>query len=230
MQIGSKKWKALVIDGAREMGIEIDTKQMDQLTVHAAELIKWNKKINLTAITDPLEVAVKHFLDSMAPSKIIRPKVSEKQVSILDIGSGGGFPGIVLKILIPSLSLTLIDASRKKVSFLKHIIRTLKLDNAQAFHVRVEDLAKDPDFQNAFDFVVCRAFTSLDAFVLAAIPFLAKDGVIIAMKGKAAEKEMNALRALKNREISMEQLDMDCKKYRLPYLGAERAIFTLKVR
>ena len=122
MEIGSEKWKNIIKDGAKTMEIHIDQEQVDQCALHAVELMKWNQKTNLTTITDPLEVAVKHFLDSMAPAPLI-----SQSSKMLDIGSGGGFPGIPLKILIPSLSVTLIDASRKKVSFLSYLIRTLKL-------------------------------------------------------------------------------------------------------
>ena len=106
---------------------------------------------------------------------------------MLDIGSGGGFPGIPLKVLRPKLSVTLIDASRKKVSFLKHVIRTLKLDNIDAFHIRAEDLAAHPSYLNRFDVIISRALSSLEHFVRLAVPLLAKWGIIIAMRGKVTK-------------------------------------------
>ena len=133
MQIGSKKWRDLLYEGAKQLDIQIDKRNIDKFATYALELLKWNQKTNLTAITDPVEVAVKHFLDSIVPVKII-----PHQASLLDIGSGGGFPGIPLKISLPHLSVTLIDASRKKVSFLKHIIRILELGNIKALHIRSE--------------------------------------------------------------------------------------------
>ena len=225
MEIGSKKWKSIIRDGAKAFDIHIDRDKTDQFAIHAGELINWNKKINLTAITDPLEVAVKHFLDSIAPANIIPP-----DASMLDIGSGGGFPGIVLKILIPSLSVTLIDASHKKVSFLKHVIRNLKLKNIEARHIRAEDLAGDPAFVNAFDVIICRALSSLDTFVLMALPLLAKDGIIIALKGLSTKEEIESVRLLATKypNILKDNFSLTVEKYTLPYLGLKRSIVILR--
>ena len=109
MEIGSEKWKQLIIDGAGHFGVHINRDQAQQLALHAALMLKWNRTTNLTAITDPVDVAVKHFLDS-----IITVHLISLGATVLDIGSGAGFPGIPLKIMIPSLQVTLIDASRKK--------------------------------------------------------------------------------------------------------------------
>src|SRR4030042_3426638 len=133
MKIGSDGWKQFLIRGAAERGISIERLQVDQFAVHASELMAWNRKMNLTAITDPVEVAVKHYLDSIAAYRLI-----SESSRILDVGTGGGFPGIPLKILIPELHLTLIDSTLKKIHFLKHIIRTLKLRQTEAIQARVE--------------------------------------------------------------------------------------------
>jgi 16S rRNA (guanine527-N7)-methyltransferase len=211
MNIGSEQWKKLVEKGAGNLNIHIDRKITDQFSIHAAELVKWNQTINLTAITDPVEVAVKHFLDSIAPARVI-PLCGR----MLDIGSGGGFPGIPLKILIPSLSVTLIDASRKKVSFLKHIIRNIKLIEIDARQIRAEELAKEKPAKNCFDVIICRAFSRLDKIIPKALPLLAKDGIIIAMKGKISESEIES--AGKN------NLSLAVEKYKLPFLELERTL------
>ena len=130
MEIGSREWQRLIIDGSRVLGIEIDEGLTAQFIVHASELIKWNRKINLTAITDPRNIAIKHLLDSLAPALHI-----PDEARLLDMGSGGGFPGIPLKILKPSLFVMLIDGNRKKVNFLKHVLRTLYLENIAAFQI-----------------------------------------------------------------------------------------------
>ena len=159
MQIGSKEWSDLIIEGAAAFDIDLNHRQTRQFATHAAELVRWNQKINITAITDPFEVAVKHVLDSLPAARFI-----SGDAILLDIGSGGGFPGLPLKVLMPSLSVTLIDASRKKVSFLKHVIRTLKLDNIEALHIRAEDLANDPLYRNRFNVIISRAVSSLELF------------------------------------------------------------------
>ncbi len=115
MEIGSNTWKRLVEEGVKEFGINISGKETDMFAIHAGEMLHWNRRINLTAITDPEEVALKHFIDAIAPVSMISPGSS-----ILDIGSGGGFPGLPVKIVMPSVSVTLVDGSRKKVSFLNH--------------------------------------------------------------------------------------------------------------
>jgi len=211
MNIGSEQWKKLVEEGAENLNIHIDRKITDQFSIHAVELIKWNQKINLTTITDPVEVAVKHFLDSIAPARVM-PLCGR----MLDIGSGGGFPGIPLKILIPSLSATLIDASRKKVNFLKHIIRNIKLIEIDARQIRTEELAKEKPAKNCFDVIICRAFSRLDKIILKALPLLAKDGTIIAMKGKISESELKS--------AGKGDLSLAVEKYKLPFLELERTL------
>jgi 16S rRNA (guanine527-N7)-methyltransferase len=228
MQIGSREWKNVIYDGAKDLEIQIDQEKIDQFAIHAFELLKWTRKINLTAISDPLEIAVKHFLDSIAPARFISPNTS-----LLDVGSGGGFPGIPLKIMIPSLSVTLIEASRKKVSFLKHVIRMLGLINIEACHVRAQDLSKDCGVNTAYDVIISRALSSMVNFVQMSLPLLATHGVIMAMKGKVTDKEIESARLLleKRRDMqenSMSNVNMVLKKYRLPYLKSQRSLMIIK--
>lgn len=227
MEIGSAEWQQLIIDGARSFEINIDPNKTEQFALHAVELMKWNRKVNLTAITRPEDVALKHFLDSSLPSLLVAPGAK-----ILDIGSGGGFPGIPLKILMPSLSVMLIDASRKKVSFLKHVIRTLKLENIEACHMRAEELAEKQAIANSFDVIISRALASIENLVLMAVPLLAKDGVIIAMKGaepiqeiKAARKQVDNNNVLL--EIGNNWYSLYLKKYTLPYQKSQRSIMVI---
>lgn len=217
MNIGEEKWKKLIEDGAKTLNIHIDRKITDQFSIHATELIKWNRKINLTTITDPVEVAVKHFLDS-----IVSVRVMPEYGRLLDIGSGGGFPGIPIKIMIPTLSVRLIDASRKKVSFLKHVIRNIKLIEIDARQIRAEELSKEKTLENRFDVIICRAFSRLDKIILKALPLLAKDGIIIAMKGKLSEFELES--------AGKYNLSLTVEKYKLPFLELERSLAILKFK
>ena len=109
MEIGTNDWSNFLINQAKIIEIQLDHTQNHLFAIHAIELIKWNHKINITTITDPVEIASSHFLDSLVPARFIPP-----EAAMLDIGSGGGFPGIPLKVILPKLSVTLIDASRKK--------------------------------------------------------------------------------------------------------------------
>lgn len=223
MQIGSKQWEHLIFSGAEAFGIHLDQEKIDRFVIHARELVKWNQKVNLTAITNPREIAVKHFIDSLAPASLIRTSTS-----LLDIGSGGGFPGIPLKISLPSLSVTLIDASRKKVSFLKHMIRILGMNNTEAHHTRAEDFSKNGTLFNSFDVIITRALSSLDMVFSSASPLLVKGGKIIAMKGKSF-LDVDALDSVKNDLLKMVEenknhFTLTVKKYTLPYLTSERCL------
>lgn len=228
MEIGTNEWSNFLIDHAKTIGIDFDRTQNRLFSAHAAELIKWNRKINLTTITDPIEVASNHFLDSMVPARLMPP-----HAAMLDIGSGGGFPGIPLKVLLPELSVTLIDASRKKVSFLKHVIRTLKLDDIEALHMRAEDLADQPGYINRFDVIVSRALTSLECFVRLALPLLACGGLIMALKGQVGNVELadlreNVLTKLNSAGSAVRPLTIFLERYSLPVLYSERTIVTLR--
>ncbi len=228
MEIGSEKWKRLIIDGAGHFGVHINRDQAQQLALHAALMLKWNRTTNLTAITDSMEVAVKHFLDSIITGPLISPGTA-----VLDIGSGAGFPGIPLKIVIPSLQVTLIDASRKKISFLKHAIRTLNLENIEARHIRAEDFAKKPAAANCFDVITSRALSSIKDFVLMAAPLLAKDGAIIALKGPDLQQEIEDLQLQTDAHTGLlrigdVQYSLKVETFTLPYLESQRSIIILK--
>ncbi len=173
------------MEGTNELGIEPTSDQIAGFAVHARELMKWNKRINLTAISDPFDIAVNHFIDSLAPI----PYISDF-ANLLDIGSGGGFPGIPIKIATPSLEVTLIDGSRKKTSFQRHVIRTLNLTGIEAHHIRAEQFVQE---RRKFDVVVCRALTSLERFVQWGAPFLSDCGILLALKGRNAESEAESL-------------------------------------
>jgi 16S rRNA (guanine527-N7)-methyltransferase len=143
------QWKRMVVEGAAFMGIPVSPEQADRFALHAAELIRWNRKMNLTAITDPEDMAVRHFLDSIAAAPLISPGSR-----LLDIGSGGGFPGIPLKVMVPSLRGVLVDSVHKKVSFMSYLVGRLGLTDMRAVHGRAEDLARDPAYGRSFDVVV----------------------------------------------------------------------------
>jgi len=228
MQIGSKEWSDMIVEGARALDIDLTSDHTRQFAVHAAELLRWNQKINITAITDPLEIAVKHFLDSLPAVRLLPPKAT-----LLDIGSGGGFPGLPLKILSPSLSITLIDASRKKVSFLKHIIRTLKLENIEALHMRAEDLAADARYVNRFDVIISRAFSALEHFFKLALPLLAEVGVMIALKGDVVNDELNDLQGRGfgdegDAETVRRQFSVTVERFHLPILNSKRSLIIIR--
>jgi 16S rRNA (guanine527-N7)-methyltransferase len=211
MKIGAPEWKRLLEEGGKQMGIGIGPDLADQLSFHAEALAIWADKINLTAIRDPLEVAVKHYLDSLAPANMI-----PSNAILLDAGTGAGFPGIPLKIVIPSVSATLVDASRKKVSFLKHVIRAMGLKKMEALQGRIEDLPPKP----LYDVIVSRAMSDLEAFVIKAGPLLRFGGRFIAFKGKDVREEIDRLK----RRLPVR---VEIHPYRLPFIDSERLLVVI---
>lgn len=175
----------LVKKGAAELGIELNAAQLQSLNLFAEELKKWNRKINLTAITDDEGIAIKHLVDSLSLLRVVRGPGR-----MLDIGSGGGFPGIPVKIVQPELDIVSVDAVVKKISFQKQAVRLLNLTHFNALHVRAETLAAD--YAGSFDWVVSRAFSDIPSFVTMALPVLKREGRIVAMKGRSAAEEIAA--------------------------------------
>ncbi|MFH0999055.1 MAG: 16S rRNA (guanine(527)-N(7))-methyltransferase RsmG [Pseudomonadota bacterium] len=230
MQVGDPDWNRLIVNGAEALGVQVSAFQVAQFGVHIRELLLWNQKTNVTAITLPSEVAIKHVVDSLAIAKWIHP-----ESSVLDVGSGGGFPGIPLKILMPSLPVTLIDSSRKKNSFQRHVIRTLGLVNIAAWQTRVEALLLNPDFLRGgnpvFSVIICRAFTDLAHFVEMAMPLLAPAGMMIAMKGRISSEELADVSSLISRlSKAGTVLHSQTISYHLPFLSAERCLYILTAK
>ena len=212
-----QKFKYHLEKSLKAIDIKLSELQMKQIVEHATELMIWNQKMNLTAIKDPCEVAEKHFFDSIAAASFLG---AEK--SLVDIGSGGGFPGIPLKIMKPSLKIILVDASQKKINFLKHVIRLLKLEGINAVHARVEDLKMDENFFKRFDAVISRAFTDLERFVDLSWPLLNREGRIYAMKGKHLEMEITP--------TLFSRFECKINHYLLPFEKADRYVIRLSTK
>jgi len=205
-------------EGAAQLGLALSARQLDQFSKFADELCKWNSKINLTSIVLPAEIAVKHFLDSLTLVPYI-----ERSDSLLDMGSGGGFPGIPLKIAVPELRIISVDAVEKKINFQRHLARSLALSGFTAIHDRVEKLS--PDYNGAFTCIVSRAFADIAEFVKYALPLLAEDGEILAMKGKDGRKE--ALAASEELE-KMGATVFSVHEFELPILKDHRALIVIR--
>lgn len=173
------------LEGLRQLGLELNEQQLGQFLRYRQELLDWNKRINLTAITDPEEVLIKHFLDSLSLLMVYdRP-----DARLLDIGAGAGFPGLPLKIVRPQWQVLLLEATGKKVIFLQHIIETLQLKNLVAVHGRAEALAHKAGYRASFDIVTARAVASLPALLEYAAPFCRIAGqIILPKKGELVEE------------------------------------------
>lgn len=202
------------------LGLAVDTAMLERLEWLAAELLRWNRRHNLTAITDPAEVREKHLVDSLTLLPLIG--VSRR---LLDLGSGAGFPALPLKIVCPPLDVVSIDAVGKKIAFQRHVARTLKLSGFTAVHGRAEDLPCTPLCGAGFDLVTARALGSLPLLARLAAPCLAPGGRLIAMKGGEGEAELAAA------EKELTTLGFACTArhvLRLPVSGAERCLLVLE--
>lgn len=165
------------------LGIEVKEEQLKQLEIYLQLLIEWNQKINLTAIVEPEQIYLKHFYDSLTLNKIIS---LEKQSHLCDIGTGAGFPGIVIKIFFPHIQVTLVDSLQKRITFLKLVIETLGLEKIEAVHARAEEFAKNNKEQ--YDLVTARAVAHLSLLLEYGIPMVQVGKYLIAMKGNALEE------------------------------------------
>jgi 16S rRNA (guanine527-N7)-methyltransferase len=176
---------SILVEGAKSFGILLKERDVDLFALYLGELLKWNQKINLTAIRTEKEIIIKHFLDSLS----VYPYLPKDSI-LLDIGSGAGFPGIPLKIVQPSIQLTLIDSARKKVDFQKHIIRTLGLKGVGMVHGRVQDRGILDQWARKFDVLISRAFSNVRTLLALGYPSLKEGGMAIAMKGELPEEEI----------------------------------------
>ena len=201
----------------KQQQIELTDRQQMQFERFFELLVEWNKKINLTAITEKKEVYLKHFYDSIAP--ILQGRIKNQNIKLLDIGAGAGFPSLPMKILYPALDVTVIDSLNKRILFLNHLADELDLEKVHFYHGRAEDFAQDKDFRAQFDIVTARAVARMQILAELTIPFLKVGGRLLALKATNAPEELteanNALSLLfsKVKENSSYQLPNGDPRY-----------------
>lgn len=178
-----------LISGAGRLGLRLSPRQVEQFDVYYRELLDWNRRVNLTAITGYEEVQIKHFLDSLTVTLALKP--GDKSFRLIDIGSGAGLPGIPLKIIMPGIKLILLEATTKKAAFLEHISQKLGLKDVEVVLGRAEDIAHREQYRESFDIVLSRAVASLASLVELTLPFSAIGGSFIAQKKGAIEPELS---------------------------------------
>jgi 16S rRNA (guanine527-N7)-methyltransferase len=184
---------------ARLLGIELGDSQLIQFDVYQNELLQWNAKTNLISENSSQEIITRHFLDSLTAMQFIQ----QPNARIIDVGSGAGFPGLPLKIALPSLELYLLETNRKKVSFLKHMIRLLNLTDTFVLHDRVENIIKTDSWKEKFDILISRAAFKLSELLSQGEYFLAPGGELIALKGPNVDEDFaQCLSTINNYKIS----------------------------
>ena len=187
----------MICEASRASGVELTEGQTQQFVRYAELLIEWNQKFNLTAITNIEGIATKHFADSLTLVPVLNGLIADLQQNhqfevqqMLDLGTGAGFPGLPIKIVLPNLKVTLMDSTGKKVMFCQTVIDDLKLSGIRALNGRAEEAAHDPLHREKYDLVVARAVAPLVTLVEYLLPFVRVGGLCVAMKGSDSEAEL----------------------------------------
>ena len=207
----------LFIEECRKINIDITQEQLEKLDKFYNIMIEWNEKINLTRITEKKEVYLKHFYDSLTLNKV----VDLKNINTLcDVGTGAGFPGIVLKIVFPNLKIILIDSLQKRVNYLNEVIRELSLNNIEAIHTRGED------YKGSFDIVTSRAVANIEKLVDYTMHLVSKAGIFVAMKG---DLDQELTEEVKNK-IEKKYKIVKVERFILPIENSKRSLLIIKRR
>ena len=203
-----------------KMNISLLKEQYEQFYAYMELLIEWNEKMNLTAITDPKEIILKHFVDSLTITKYV-----EEGKSIIDMGTGAGFPGIPIKIYRKDVKVVLADSLNKRIKFLDEVIDKLKLENVETIHCRAEELGKNKQYREKFDYATSRAVANLSTLSEYLMPFVKLNGKCIFMKTIEVEEELEkAKKAIKTLGGKIEKVD----KFEIPESDLGRSIIIVK--
>jgi len=209
----------MLLKGAEELGVKLSTKNINDFIIYLEELKIWSKKINLTGLKKDEDIITNHFLDSLSILKYIK-----EDSTLLDIGTGAGFPGVPISIVYPGCFVTVLDSAQKKILFVRNIIRRLSLRNVKAITGRAE--AKENNLKGiSFDFVVTRAVSDFYNVIKLSSPYLNQNGRMIVMRGEKGELELEVMsKEIENLELSVDKIDV----FNLPFSGAKRVSIILK--
>ncbi|MGN1418457.1 MAG: 16S rRNA (guanine(527)-N(7))-methyltransferase RsmG [Acutalibacteraceae bacterium] len=212
--------KNLLVETAEKFGVKLDETALERFDIYAKMLVSWNEKINLTAITQPDEIVIKHFIDSLSLLSCL--DISNNS-SLIDVGTGAGFPGVAILIARPDIKLTLLDSTAKKLNVIESILSSLELE-AEIVHARAEEVGRKALYREQFDYATARAVANLRELCEYCLPFVKKGGSFISMKGAKADEEVTtAEKAIKILGGRIEEK----KRFELENAG-ERNIFIIK--
>lgn len=215
-----KEFEQEIFNLAEKIGIQLKSKEIELFCSYMKNLLEWNTKINLTAITEQKEIILKHFIDSLT----IHSYIEEKN-TIMDVGTGAGFPGIPIKIIKKDCNITLLDSLNKRIMFLRDSIDKLGLEHIEAVHARAEEVGREVKYREKYDIVVSRAVAPLNILVEYLIPFVKVGGKVICMKGPKIEEELKqAQKAINQLGGTIDKID----NLKLPDTEIERNIILIK--
>lgn len=212
----------LASEAAQSFGLQISPTQLQALQKYADLLAVWNQKFNLTAITDPDEIRLKHFLDSLS-CQLVLDKLTP--TSLIDVGTGAGFPGLPLKLLHPEMALTLVESVAKKTQFLEQVVQDLGLDGVEILNQRAEETGQDSAHRQKYDWAAARAVAGLPTLAEYLLPLVHVGGYMLAQKGESAPQEVEQARAtLETLGGEMDEL----LEVRLPGIDEKRYLVVVK--
>ena len=226
-QNNSDKMHKFLEKQAGDLGIGLSDKQLQQFLSYYLLLEEYNKVMNLTAVTGPEEVAMRHFIDSMAPLMLetTNSLLQKPGIQLLDLGTGAGFPGMPLAISLPGIEVTLADSLQKRTNFLCQVKEKNEMKNVTIVTGRAEDLARDENMREQYDIVVSRAVADLPVLCEYCLPFVKPDGFMIAWKGPAAKEEISRA---ENAISILGGAEPEILTYTLPGIQAERHLLTIR--
>jgi 16S rRNA (guanine527-N7)-methyltransferase len=206
-----------------EKGISLNEIQKKQFELYFQELVEWNNKMNLTAITDEEDVYLKHFYDSISAAFF---QDFTKPLNVVDVGAGAGFPSIPIKICFPNLKITIVDSLNKRISFLQHLVSTLELKNVSLFHDRAETFAKNKQHREKYDLVIARAVARMAVLAELCLPLAKVGGIFLAMKGPEVVNEIvdgkTAITTLGGEVVRNENLQLPFEKSQRHFIFIEK--------
>jgi len=220
-----KEDENILICGAQKIGVDLHKEQINKFSRYLELLTQWNQKINLTSLKTPREIVIKHFLDSISCIKIINKYSDAKRPSVIDVGTGAGFPGMPIKIVYPYIRLTLLEARKKKVVFLEKVTEEINFQQVKIINGRAETFGKDANHRERYDLAISRAVARLNVLSEYCLPLVRVGGLFIAQKGRSykeeKEKGFKAIQVLGGELVGTERV-------RIPFINQERFLLVIK--
>ncbi|MDD5014945.1 MAG: 16S rRNA (guanine(527)-N(7))-methyltransferase RsmG [Atribacterota bacterium] len=220
-----KEDENILINNAQKMGINLHKEQIKKFSRYLELLIQWNQKINLTSLKMPQEIIIKHFLDSISCIKVINKYINIEGIRIIDVGTGAGFPGIPIKIICPSISLSLLEARKKKTKFLEKIIEEIYFQQIEILDGRAEAFGECPNYREKYDIALSRAVAPLNTLSEYCLPLVRVGGLFVAQKGRSYNEEID--KALKTVQFLGGEL-IGVENVRIPFINQERYLLVSK--
>ena len=218
------------IENAAEIGIDLNDKMLSSFDIYYKNLLEWNAVMNLTAITEEKDVFEKHFLDSLTITKIVSRETLDKGCTLMDLGTGAGFPGLPIAIVFPNIQVVLVDSLNKRIRFLEDTVQKLGLSNVTCIHARAEELSRNKKYREKMDICCSRAVANLSTLSEYCLPFVRKGGFFISYKTEQVQNEIdqgkNAIKVLGGGNVQVEFFTLPGTDYQRSLVKIEKVAIT----